>query len=87
MREAMGVQNGPHKKAENISLGCSILSDGKNKKVQLYIIVVKLIITLAGGISLPAIILLIGKEAKHIWEIIITIRRIGKTIGEIILRL
>ena len=83
----MGVQNGPHKKAENISLGCSFLSGGKNRKVQLHIIFVKQIITLAGGIRLPAILLLFRKEAKHIWEIIITIRRIGKTIGEIILRL
>lgn len=83
----MGVQNGPHKRAESIRLGCLILSGGKNKKVQLHIIIVKLIITLAGDIRLPAILLLFRKEARHIWEIIITIRRIGKTIGEIILRL
>ncbi len=59
----------------------------KVSRIELHIIIVKLIITLAGGISLPAILLLFRKEAKHIWEIIITIRRIGKTIGEIILRL
>lgn len=58
----------------------------KIREIQLHIIIVKLIITLAGGISLPAILLLLRKEAKHIWEIIITIRRVGKTIGEIILR-
>lgn len=45
-----------------------------------------LITTAAGGVSLPAVLLLCRKEEKHIWEIIITIRRIGKTIGEIILR-
>ena len=59
----------------------------KIKRIQLHIIVVKLIITMAGGIILPAVLLLRRKEAKHIWEIIITIRRIGKTIGEIILRI
>ena len=59
-------------------------SISKSSKVQLYIIIMKPFIEVAGGNHLPAICHA-REEEWHIWEIIIIVKNIGRAIVRIVL--